>query len=111
MFYIFLSLSLDERISAIKLALEEAKKLGLTGIIDIGTVEEFKAYQELYKRGELTIRVFLRLPISQLEDLAKLGIQVPFGNEFIRIGSLKAYFLISEFEPTAIILSPRTATA
>jgi predicted amidohydrolase YtcJ len=83
--------TLEERINAIKLALEEAKKYGLTGIHDIGTSEDLRAYQELYKRGELTIRVYLRLPISQWEDLAKLGIEVPFGNEFIRIGSLKAF--------------------
>lgn len=98
--------SLEERISAIKLALEEAKKLGLTGVHDIGTVEDFKAYQELYKRGELTIRVFLRLPISQWEDLAKLGIQVPFGNEFIRIGSLKAYADGSLGSMTALFFDP-----
>ncbi|CUT01003.1 hypothetical protein JGI22_00093 [Candidatus Kryptobacter tengchongensis] len=98
--------SLEERINAIKLALEEAKKLGLTGIHDIGTVEDFKAYQELYKKGELTIRVFLRLPISQWEELAKVGIQVPFGNEYIRIGSLKAYADGSLGSMTALFFDP-----
>ncbi|MFN3135043.1 MAG: amidohydrolase [Candidatus Kryptonium sp.] len=98
--------TLEERITAIKLALEEAKKLGLTGIHDIGMVEDFKAYQELYKRGELTIRVFLRLPISQWEDLAKLGIQVPFGNNFIRIGSLKAFADGSLGSMTALFFDP-----
>ncbi|MEN3039138.1 MAG: amidohydrolase [Candidatus Kryptonium sp.] len=96
----------EERIKAIKLALEEAKKLGLTGIHDIGTVEDFKAYQELYKRGELTIRVFLRLPISEWENLAKVGVQVPFGNEYIRIGSLKAFADGSLGSMTALFFEP-----
>jgi len=98
--------TLEERINAIKLALEEAKKYGLTGIHDIGTSEDLRAYQELYKRGELTIRVYLRLPISQWEDLAKLGIEVPFGNEFIRIGSLKAFADGSLGSMTALFFDP-----
>jgi predicted amidohydrolase YtcJ len=98
--------TLEERINAIKLALEEAKKYGLTGIHDIGTSGDLRAYQELYKRGELTIRVYLRLPISQWEDLAKLGIEVPFGNEFIRIGSLKAFADGSLGSMTALFFDP-----
>lgn len=98
--------TLEERINAIKLALEEAKKLGLTGIHDIGTTEDLRAYQELYKRGELTLRVYLRLPISQWEDLAKLGIEVPFGNDFIRIGSLKAFADGSLGSMTALFFEP-----
>ncbi len=98
--------TLEERIEAIKLALEEAKKLGLTGIHDIGTTEDLRAYQELYKRGELTIRVYLRLPISQWESLAKLGIEVPFGNDYIRIGSLKAFADGSLGSMTALFFEP-----
>lgn len=98
--------TLEERIEAIKRALEEAKKLGLTGIHDIGTTEDLRAYQELYKRGELTIRVYLRLPIAQWESLAKLGIEVPFGNDYIRIGSLKAFADGSLGSMTALFFDP-----
>ncbi len=98
--------TLEERVNAIKLALDEARKLGLTGIHDIGTTEDLRAYQELYKRGELTLRVYLRLPISQWEDLAKLGIEVPFGNDFIRIGSLKAFADGSLGSMTALFFEP-----
>jgi predicted amidohydrolase YtcJ len=48
----------------------------------------------------------LRLPISQWEDLAKLGIEVPFGNEFIRIGSLKAFADGSLGSMTALFFDP-----
>ncbi|MBI5216467.1 MAG: amidohydrolase [Ignavibacteriae bacterium] len=81
----------SENLQAARLALAEARKLGLTSIQDISYDAALKSYQKLKSKGELTARLYCRLPISQYENLVNLGIQVPFGDEWIRIGSLKAF--------------------
>jgi hypothetical protein len=60
----------------------------------------------LKNRGELTSRLYCRLPLSQWEHLAKAGIAAPFGDEFVRLGSLKAYADGSLGSTTALFFDP-----
>jgi len=76
---------------AIQLALAEARRFGVTSIQDISSSADVRAYQALRSKGELTSRFYCRLPLGQWEQLAQTGIAVPFGDEFVRLGSLKAW--------------------
>ncbi|HZY09590.1 MAG TPA: amidohydrolase family protein, partial [Bacteroidota bacterium] len=54
-------------------------------------------------------RLYCRLPISQTENLTNVGIKVPFGDEWIRIGSLKAFADGSLGSSTALFFAPYTS--
>jgi predicted amidohydrolase YtcJ len=96
----------DEMLGAARLALAEARKLGVTSIQDMSTPDHLRVYQTLKQRGELTARLYCRLPIAQWEHLARTGIKVPFGDEWIRIGSLKAFADGSLGSSTALFFEP-----
>ncbi|MBI3193934.1 MAG: amidohydrolase family protein [Ignavibacteriae bacterium] len=81
----------NENLQSARLALAEARKLGLTSIQDVSYDAALKTYQTLKAKGELTARMYCRMPISGYQNLVNLGIQVPFGDEWIRVGSLKAF--------------------
>lgn len=98
-----------EMLEAAKLALAEARKVGLSSIQDMSSAADLRIYQKLKTLGELTARFYSRMPISQWEHLAKSGITVPFGDEWIRIGSLKAFADGSLGSSTALFFEPFTS--
>lgn len=90
----------DEYYKACLKALDEAKKFGVTSIQDITfnynqdpekIMEDLVTYQKIKKENKLTCRIYTRLPIDNYKDLVEEGIQYNFGDNFLRIGSLKAY--------------------
>ncbi len=84
----------EDMLIAARLALAEAKKFGVTSIQDMAYSNgerDIKTYVELNRRGELTSRMNCVSYISDWRHLARSGIQAPFGDEMIRIGSLKAF--------------------
>ncbi|HEX9829862.1 MAG TPA: amidohydrolase, partial [Bacteroidota bacterium] len=99
----------QEMLEAARLALAEARKLGVTSIQDISTASHLRTYQTLKAQGELTARFYCRLPISQWEHLANSGIKVPFGDEWVRVGSLKAFADGSLGSSTALFFEPFTS--
>ncbi len=101
--------SMDDLIDATRLALEEARRNGVTGIHDMASPDDLKAYQKLHRNGELTTRVYAILPFSRWEHLAEAGIQAPFGNDFVRIGGLKAMADGSLGSSTALFFEPYTS--
>ncbi len=81
-------------------ALNEAKKYGITSVQDITynytsdnkkPLEDLITYQQLEKDGKLTCRIYTRIPIYDYQNLVKDGIQYCFGDEHIKLGSLKAF--------------------
>ena len=99
----------EEMLEAARLALAEARKYGLTGIQDMSSAADVRIYQKLKSNGELTARFYSRLPISQYEHLIGTGIHVPFGDEWIRLGSLKAFADGSLGSSTALFSEPFTS--
>ena len=99
----------DEMLEAARLALAEARRFGVTGIQDMSSAEDVRIYQHLKSNGELTARLYSRLPISQYEHLIGTGIHVPFGDEWIKLGSLKAFADGSLGSSTALFFEPFTS--
>jgi len=98
--------SQDEMLRAARRALAEARRYGVTSIQDVSSAGDLRTYQELKARGELTLRTHCRLPVSGWEQMAALGIRVPFGDEWIKIGSLKAFADGSLGSSTALFFDP-----
>lgn len=95
-----------DMLEAARRALAEAKKYGVTSIQDVSSPEDLRVYQELEAKGELTLRIHCRMPITMWENMSGLGIKVPFGDEYIRIGSLKAFADGSLGSSTALFFDP-----
>jgi hypothetical protein len=83
--------TIEETDRAVFAALDEAKRNGVTGIHDITYKNDLLAYQRIEKKGKLSCRVYTRLPIADYTSLANAGIQYNFGNNKIKLGSLKAF--------------------
>ena len=99
----------EEMLEAARLALAEARKNGITSIQDVSSTADVRVYQILKRRGELTSRFHCRLPIAQWKELAGTGMMVPFGDEWIRLGSLKAFADGSLGSSTALFCEPYTS--
>lgn len=96
----------SEMMDAARRALAEARQYGLTSIQDMSSRADLRVYQRLKANGELTARFYSRLPISEYEHVIATGIHVPFGDEWIRIGSLKAFADGSLGSTTALFFEP-----
>lgn len=81
----------EEYYNACLSALAEANRLGVTSVQDITYQRDLKTYQRIFKDNRLTCRIYTRLPIADYKNLSTSGVQFNFGNEFIKIGSLKAF--------------------
>ena len=85
---------------AILAAQRYAAENGVTSVQDMGvfssrgletTLAGIEIYQELEKRNELTVRIAAHLPLVEWKRLAGAGIRADFGNEYLNLGSLKAF--------------------
>jgi predicted amidohydrolase YtcJ len=65
--------------------------MGLTGVHDFDGSRCFAALQLLHQRGELQFRVVKSIPLIDLPHAAALGLRSGFGDDFLRIGSVKAF--------------------
>lgn len=65
--------------------------MGITGVHDFDRRDCFLALQTLAERGALRMRVTKSIPVEDLPHASELGLRSGFGNEWLRIGSLKAF--------------------
>nr|MBP6672258.1 amidohydrolase [Bacteroidota bacterium] len=99
----------EDMLNAARIALNEAKRLGVTSIQDMAYSNgerDITTYNELNRRGELTARMNCVSYISGWKNLALSGIQAPFGDEMVRLGSLKAFVDGSLGSSTALFFEP-----
>ena len=65
----------DERLRAVKRAMEHAASLGVTSVQDMNpSYDDVSAYADLANRGELTARIYAAPMETAWYDQAKLGI-------------------------------------
>ena len=82
---------LDQRLIESRTALKHLNELGVTTIHDNTSPEQFEVYQELKRRGELTVRIYGRPTLDKWDELRAVGIQHGFGDDWIKIGGLKGF--------------------
>ena len=83
--------SLAQRLAEARAALQDLASHGVTTIHDNTSAPQMAVYQELKRRGELTVRVYARPTLDRWDELAAAGIRHGFGDDWIRIGGLKGF--------------------
>lgn len=83
--------SLNELAESIRAAQPILWKMGLTGVHDFDRRACFMALQQLHARGELKLRVTKSIPVDDLEHARELGLRTGFGDDWLRIGNVKAF--------------------
>lgn len=83
--------SREQHLAESRIALERLREHGVTTIHDITGSEQMSIFQELKDRDELTVRVYARPTLDKWEQLADVGIEHGFGDEWLKIGGLKGF--------------------
>jgi predicted amidohydrolase YtcJ len=88
----YLLASDDEFVDAMRDGLKIAASRGVTAVHDKdGWLGAPRFWQRLAEDGALTLRVWQSLPHEAVEGLEKLGFRSGIGDDFLRIGYLKAF--------------------
>ena len=82
---------LEQRLAEARAALDQLRGFGVTGIHDITPSEQLAVFQELRRRGELTVRVYARPTLDKWKELSAVGIRPGFGDDLLKIGGLKGF--------------------
>ncbi|MGQ0639554.1 MAG: amidohydrolase [Gemmatimonadaceae bacterium] len=82
---------LEQRLIESRTALRHLNELGVTTIHDNTSPEQFEVYQELKRRGELTVRIYGRPTLDKWDELRAVGVRHGFGDDWIRVGGLKGF--------------------
>jgi len=81
----------EENYDALLAALNEAKRLGVTSIQDMSYLDALTVYERAKNEGILTCRIFSRWAIADYNYLVKKNIKAGYGDNLIRMGSLKGF--------------------
>lgn len=98
--------SSEDIVSAIEKAQPILWQMGLTGVHDFDRRASFTALQTLHKRGRLGLRVIKSIPLEDLDHAIGLGLRSGFGDDFLRIGSVKLFADGALGPRTAAMLQP-----
>lgn len=99
-------LSHDQRERAIRAAMRHAQELGVTSVQDNSSGEDLQIYQELYRKGELGVRVNAWRSAEFTGDFQRIGVTAPSGDPFLRLGTVKLFVDGSMGAGTALFFSP-----
>jgi predicted amidohydrolase YtcJ len=87
-------------------AMQNAWRVGLTGVHDFDGRRSFTAWQVVRERGQLGLRVVKTIPVKLLPEAIGVGLRSGFGDDWLRLGNVKV-FLDGALGPrTAAMLQP-----
>jgi predicted amidohydrolase YtcJ len=95
-----------EREDALKASLDAAARFGVTSIHDITPWPDYAAYKKFRDSGRLTVRVYARTPISQWNRQADMVARQGAGDDWLKLGGLKAFMDGSLGSTTALFFEP-----
>jgi hypothetical protein len=97
----------ETRLKAAAAALCLAAENGVTSTHDMAyDTGHFAVYQDLLKDGKLTCRIYLYIPIREVDIYSRLSLKTPFGNDYLKIGGLKGFVDGSLGSATALFFEP-----
>jgi hypothetical protein len=96
-----------DRQAGVKLISQMVAKAGITSVHDAeGTIDDLKAYQDANLTGELGTRVYCGIIANEVDQLIAAGVRTGFGDEWVRVGFVKAVCDGSISERTARLSQP-----
>ena len=91
---------------ALERAMRHALRNGVTSVQDITAGEHLGVFQTFEKERRLQVRIYTRLPISEVDQLVARGIRHAHGTDLLKTGSLKAFADGSLGSGTALFFEP-----
>lgn len=98
--------SLEQVINALQTTIPRLWQLGLTGVHDFDRSRCFSALQILHHKHELKLRVLKSISLESLPHAVELGLRTGFGDDILRIGSVKLFADGALGPHTAAMLQP-----
>jgi hypothetical protein len=95
---------------AMRDALPLLHRVGLTGIHDFDGERALQAWQILRERGELRLRVSKTIPVALQGHAIATGIRSGFGDDWLRINSVKSFADGALGPQTALMIEPYDGT-
>jgi predicted amidohydrolase YtcJ len=96
----------EEAAAAIRVAMTNAHKQGLVGVHTMEGAAAFRGFQKLRASGELKLRILMQIPEDNLDAAIQAGLQSGYGDEWLRIGGVKAFADGALGARTAYMLEP-----
>jgi predicted amidohydrolase YtcJ len=100
--------SLEERLRAVEEGLAHARSWGVTSIHDVEYKSSFEVYEELLEQNKLTARLYVYVPISEIELLSEHKLVSPIQSDVLRVAGLKGFVDGSLGSSTALFFDPYT---
>jgi predicted amidohydrolase YtcJ/beta-lactamase class A len=98
--------TMAEKEEALRAAMAEAGRVGVTSIQDITSWSDFALYQNFRDAGKLTLRIYARTPMSQWKPQADYVARHGAGDSWLRLGGVKAFMDGSLGSTTALFFEP-----
>jgi predicted amidohydrolase YtcJ len=83
--------SMEQKLAEGRVAMAQLSSYGVTTIHDITPPDQFEVFRRLRQAGGLTARVYGRPTLDKWEPLAAAGISHGFGDDWLKVGGLKAF--------------------
>ncbi|HSO73540.1 MAG TPA: amidohydrolase [Blastocatellia bacterium] len=96
---------------ALVAAMKEAARVGVTSVQDITAWSHYAVYKRFREASRLTVRIYARTPMSQWKRQADLVARYGKGDDWLRLGGLKAFIDGSLGSTTALFFEPFTDAA
>jgi predicted amidohydrolase YtcJ len=97
-----------EKLEAAGASLRHAAECGVTSVHEMADAASFEVFEELARRDLLTARLYVYIPITEVETLARLKLKSPFGGPYLKIAGLKGFVDGSLGSTTAYFFDPYT---
>jgi predicted amidohydrolase YtcJ len=99
--------SRDDYRAAVKLISAMLAKAGITSAHDAyGSPDDLQAYQDAHDSGDLLTRIYCLIGYSDIDRMIAAGVRTGFGDEWVRVGAMKATCDGSISERTARLSQP-----
>ncbi len=96
----------QEEDEALRAAMKEAARFGVTSVQDITSWSAFEAFRRAQARGMLTVRITARTPLSAWDKQADWVRKHSSGDDWLRLGGFKAFMDGSLGSTTAYFFEP-----
>jgi len=87
--------SVEQSHAALKYAMKELNKVGVTSVVNMGSFDEYKLHRQLSDNNNLTLRIMSATPLSQWKNMSteieSLKSSGKYENNYLFVGMLKGF--------------------
>ena len=95
-----------EKLEAAEASLRHAAERGVTSVHEMADAASLEVFADLARRGRLTARVHVYVPVTEVDAAARLRLRSPFGGPYLKLAGLKGFVDGSLGSATAYFFEP-----